>query len=734
MKQTILTLLALMMLCASAPAQEKLTIDNINKGDFSLKRPASVKPLAGGESYARLNAECTRIEKYSYRTGKLQACLFNADEVAGAEIEEIDDFEMSADGKRILLYANSNYIYRRSFTADYYVYDIPTATLRQVDDIGQQQSCIATADGAHLAFVRDNNIFVVDTKDMKVTQVTHDGKKNEIINGIPDWVNEEEFGFNTAMAFNETGNCICWIKYDERDVKTYELQLFKGLKPEKTEYADYPGKYAYKYPKAGQTNASVSAWCYNIDTQTTQQIQLPLPNEGYIPRVLTLPGASEVAFYTMNRHQDSLMVYKANTVDGKCQLLLTETVPRYVKEESMEGILFTQKHILVPSDREGFLQVYLYNREGQLLSKLTDVLYGVSSIYGFDAKTEKLYYQAAGNSPLEREIYVTDLKGNTQCLTPQKGWNDAVFSDGFKYFVHSWSDMNTPTVYALRNQKGKCIQVMEDNHEVADMIKEYNLPKIESFSFTTSEGMTLNGWMVKPVDFDENKKYPVIMHQYSGPGNQQVVNAWHLGSIARGGLFDQYLTQQGFIVACVDGRGTGGRGAEFEKCTYLKLGYYEAKDQVETALYLASLPYVDGDNIGIWGWSYGGFCTLMSLSEGRPVFKAGVAIAPPTNWKFYDSVYTERYMRTPQENPDGYDDNPIARAAKLHGHLLICHGVADDNVHPQNSYEYAEALVQADKDFFEVLYTNRNHGIRGGNTRTHLLRQATQFFIDKLTK
>lgn len=307
-----------------------------------------------------------------------------------------------------------------------------------------------------------------------------------------------------------------------------------------------------------------------------------------------------------------------------------------------------------------------------------------------------------------------------------------VFSDGFKFFVHSWSDRNHPTVYTLKNQKGKVINVMEDNQEVAEKIKEYGLPDKELFSFTTSEGVQLNGWIVKPADFDENRKYPVILHQYSGPGSQQVVNAWHIGSMGQGALFDQYLTQQGFIVACVDGRGTGGRGADFEKCTYLMLGKLEAKDQVETALYLASLPYVDKDNIGIWGWSYGGFCTLMSLSEGRPAFKAGVAVAPPTNWKFYDSVYTERFMRTPQENPDGYGDNPIARADKLHGALLLCHGVADDNVHPQNTYEYAEALVQADKDFHEVLYTNRNHGIRGGNSRNHLLRQITQFFIDKL--
>ena len=732
MRKLIVSFVIAFLAAMTVNAQNKLTIESITKGEFSLRYPASVTPLAGGDSYARLNPDRNRIEEYSYKNGQLIRCLFDAGEVAGAEIEEIDGFQLSPDGTKILLYTNSNYIYRRSFTADYYVYDIKTKNLNEIDNTGAQQSCIWAKDSRHVAFVRDNNVFVADVVDRKLTQVSTDGKRNEIINGIPDWVNEEEFGFNTAMAFNDKANCICWIRYDESRVKTYELELFKGLKPEIQAFADYPGKYSYKYPKAGQDNAMVSAWCYDLNKGTTLKINLPLPREGYIPRVVTLPGSNDVVFYTMNRHQDSLMIYRANTVTGECRLMLNETVKSYVKEEAMEEVAFTEKYMMLPSDRDGFMQVYLYNLDGKLLKKITSAQYGISHIYGYDAKAEKLYYQAAGRSPMEREVYVSDLKGHTRCLTPEVGWNSAVFSDGFKFFVHSWSDRNHPTVYTLKNQKGKVINVMEDNKEVAEKIKEYGLPEKELFSFTTSEGVQLNGWMVKPADFDENRKYPVILHQYSGPGSQQVVNAWHIGSMGQGALYDQYLTQQGFIVACVDGRGTGGRGADFEKCTYLMLGKLEAKDQVETALYLASLPYVDKNNIGIWGWSYGGFCTLMSLSEGRPAFKAGVAVAPPTNWKFYDSVYTERFMRTPQENPDGYGDNPIVRADKLHGALLLCHGVADDNVHPQNTYEYAEALVQADKDFHEVLYTNRNHGIRGGNSRNHLLRQITQFFSDKL--
>ena len=333
---------------------------------------------------------------------------------------------------------------------------------------------------------------------------------------------------------------------------------------------------------------------------------------------------------------------------------------------------------------------------------------------------------------MNREVYVTGKNGKTECLTPAEGWNSAVFSTGYKYFINSWSDRNTPYEYTVYTNAGKKIVTLLDNKALKGKLASYNLPEKEFFSFKTSEGVELNGVMVKPVGFDANRKYPVIMWQYSGPGSQQVVNSWNIGSMGQGALFDEYLAQQGFILVCVDGRGTGGRGADFEKCTYMKLGDMESKDQVEATLYLASLPYVDKDNIGIWGWSYGGFNTLMSMSEGRGVFKAGVAVAPPTDWRYYDTVYTERYMRTPKENPSGYDINPIKRAGQLHGALLLCHGLADDNVHPQNTFEYAEALVQADKDFKMNVYTNRNHSIYGGNTRNHLFRQIAQFFIDNL--
>ena len=432
--------------------------------------------------------------------------------------------------------------------------------------------------------------------------------------------------------------------------------------------------------------------------------------------------------YTMNRHQDVLNLYTVNPRSTVARLLIKESVPKYVKEEAMAAIKVGSNTILLPSDRDGYMHLYLYNQNGQLLRKIAPGNYDITDVYGYDETTGDVYYQAAALNPHDRQIYVAHKNGQIQRLSNQAGWNDAIFSGDYKYFINTWSDYNTPYVYTTRDGRGKVIATNVDNKALIEKTRQYGWTKRDTFSFTTSEGVHLDGWMVKPANFDASHKYPVIMFQYSGPGSQEVRNYWASGSMGQGGAFDQYLAQQGFIVVCVDGRGTGGRGAAFEKAIYLRMGDLESKDQVETASYLGKLPYVDKDNIGIWGWSFGGFNTLMSMSEGRPVFKAGVAVAPPTSWRYYDTVYTERYMRTPKENPTGYDTNPIHRASKLHGALLICHGTADDNVHPQNTFEYAEALVQADKDFKENYYTNRNHSIFGGNTRKHLLRQIAQWF------
>lgn len=725
--------LALLMATGRAVATGEIDIKDITTGVYSAERLDYITSLPDGESYARVSQDGKKIVRYSFKTGKETAVLFDITTTVGLKIDGVDGFIMSPDGQKILVQTETKYIYRRSFTAVYYIYNILSRKLERLSDYGPQQAPVWSNDGTQVAFVRDNNIYLVKLLyDNAESQVTKDGKLNSVINGVPDWVNEEEFSFNSAMTFNADGTMICWIRYDETNVKAYSLQMFKGLNPELDSNAEYPALYTYKYPKAGQRNSTLKVMSYDIKSHQTRTLQVPVEADGYITRIKQTADSNSIIVYTMNRHQDELNLYSVNPRSTVAKMIIHESVPKYIKEDVTRNIVITPTHILLPSDRSGRMQLYLYSHTGILQKQLTNADYDVTDVYGYDEETGNVYYQAAGRNPMNREVYVTTGSGKTQCLTQREGWNTAMFSKGFKFFINTWSDRNTPYEYTACNSMGKKLATLIDNSVLKQKIAALDLYTKEFFSFKTSEGVLLNGIMIKPTSFDTPKKYPVIMWQYGGPGSQQVVNSWSLGSMGQGALFDEFLAQQGFIIVCVDGRGTGARGTDFEKCTYMKLGDLESKDQVEAAEYLGTLPYVDKQNIGIWGWSYGGFNTLMSMSEGRPVFKAGVAVAPPTSWKYYDTVYTERFMRTPKENASGYDICPISRADKLHGALLICQGLADDNVHPQNVFEYTEALVQADKDFKMNVYTNRNHGIYGGNTRNHLLRQIAQFFVDKL--
>lgn len=734
MKIVKLLCVTMMMAANMAMAQEPLTLRSITDGTFRADYVSGINPIAGTGEYAQISLDGNQVVKYSFKTGEQTGVLFDVMATRGEFLQDFDDYLISPDGKTLLIETNHQRIYRRSYLADYYIYSVKEKTLSKLSPNGPLQVPTFSPDGKHIAFVRQNNIFITDGK--TENQITSDGKFNRVINGIPDWVNEEEFSFNTALAWSADGKTLSWIRYDESRVKTYSLQLFQGANPTQEDYEKYPGLYSFKYPKAGQENAKVTAWSYDVKSGRRRKYKLPLADDDYIPRIKTMPnakdGSPQILICTMNRHQDELRLYVATPTTGACQQIITESNPKYVKEEVLENSLVTDKYIVLPSDRDGYMHLYLYKHDGTFVRQLESGNYDVTEVYGFDDKNEIAYIQAAAQKPMNREVYAV-RKGELHPLS-EGGWNDAIFSGDLRYFVNTWSDAEHPYVFTIHNNVGLVVKTMVDNKKLADNLAAYQLPKKEFFKMTTSEGVTLNGWMLRPADFNPNdgRKYPVIMFQYSGPGSQQVVDSWSIGSMGQGALFDQYLVQQGFIVVCVDGRGTGGRGSDFEKSTYLRIGDLESKDQVEVALWLAGQDYVDGDRIGIWGWSYGGFNTLMSLSEGRPVFRAGVAVAPPTNWKYYDTIYTERYMRTPQENPEGYAINPIARVDNLHGALLICHGLADDNVHPQNTFEYSEALVQADKDFKENIYTNRNHSIYGGNTRNHLFRQISQFFIEQL--
>ncbi len=725
---------ALFVAATAAMAGAKLELKSITQGDFAGESMSKLTPMADGETYARISDDKTKVVKYSFKTGKQEAVLFDVATVRGAKIDKVDGYIMSPDGTKMLIQTQTEPIYRRSFTAVYYIYDIGNNSMVPLSDGGPQQVPMFSPDSRQIAFVRDNDIYLVKLLyDNAESRVTNDGKRNEIINGIPDWVNEEEFATNQSMVFTADSRQICWIKYDETAVREYPLQLFGGASPSLDEYALYPGIQTYKYPKAGEANSKVSVWSFDIKSRQTRQMQLPLDADGYIPRIKMTSDPTKVAVFTMNRHQDNLSIYMVNPLSTVCQLVIQDKVDKYITLDAMSSVMLTDNHILMPSDRDGHMRLYLYTMGGQLKRKIGNGDCEITDVYGYNEATGDVYYAANEDGPQDRQVYVSHENGKTERLTNQPGWNNATFSSNFKYFLNVWSDLNTPEVYTLRNNSGKTLATLIDNEQLKEKLASYDLGSRELFSFTTSENVTLNGWMVKPADFDASKRYPVIMFQYGGPGNQQVINGWRIGMCGQGAVLEQYMAQQGYVVVCVDNRGTGGRGADFEKCTYLRLGELEARDQVETALWLGRQSYVDKDRIGIWGWSYGGWNTLMSMSEGRSVFAAGVAVAPPTNWRFYDTVYTERYMRTPKENPSGYDEvNPIARVGMLSGALLICHGLADDNVHFQNTAEYTEALVQADKDFKENIYVNRNHGISGGNTRNHLFRQIVNFFNEEM--
>lgn len=724
-KITVYLLLMLVPLAARG-----LDLRSITNGQYLPESIHGVEAASDGESYTQLGDDGKTIVRYSFKTGKAVETLFDA---KGTKVERISGYIMSPDGKRMLIETNRHSIYRHSFTADYYIYTIASRKMVPLSANGAQQTPLFSPDGTMIAFVRDNNIFLIKLLyDNAESQVTKDGKKNEVINGIPDWVNEEEFGNNRAMVFTADSKKLVWVRYDEKAVAEYSMPLYKGLAPELTEFAEYPGAYTYKYPVAGADNAKCTVWSFDIASRQTRQLQVPVDADGYIPRIKMTSDATKVLVLTLNRHQDCLRVYMANPLSTVSQLLIEDKTPKYVKEESVSQFMVTDKYMLLPSERDGWMHLYLYNLNGQLLRQVEQGEYEVSAVYGVDDQTGNVYYASHQYGATDQRVFMTQANGKTVCLTDKAGWSSAVFSSDYKSFIHVWSNLNTPPVVTICNNNGKVVATLVDNKELQEKLAKEQLGTRELFTLTTSEGVKLNGWMVKPADFDTSKRYPVIMYQYNGPGSQQVKDAWNIGMYNQGAILEQYLCQQGFLCVCVDGRGTGGRGADFEKSTYLRLGELEARDQVETALWLGKQSYVDKDRIAIWGWSYGGFNTLMSMSEGRPVFRAGVAIAPVTSWRFYDSIYTERFMRTPKENPNGYDQNPISRASQLHGALLLCHGSADDNVHLRNTAEYTEALVQADKDFSQLVYTNRNHNISGGNTRHHLFRQCVNFLKEKM--
>ena len=713
---------------------EQLSLKDLTSGTYSARGVSGVTPLLDGESYSQLSRDGKQIVRHSFRTGEETGVLFDVDNVKNrVKLERIDGYQMSPDEKNILVQTQTKGIYRHSRTAEYYIYNVKNRTLAHLSEGGPQEQPLWSRDGTMVAFVRGGNLFLVKLLfNNSESQITKDGEFNKVINGKPDWVNEEEFALARAFDFNADNTMLAWIRYDETEVPMFSFPWYKGLSPEKKDYADYPGSFDYKYPIAGARNSVVSVHSFDIKSRAIRKMQLPIPTDGYVPRIFFTDDAEKLLILTLNRHQDQLDIYLANPRSTECRVIVREQAECYVPEDVLKAFKVTSDGFVLMSERSGYKHFYLYDLNGTLRRQLTSGTYEAKALYGYDSKTGTTYYASNQESPLRQSIYKSDSKGKvTRLSTSQTGANSAIFSTGFRYYMNTWSDLNTPTVTTLCDASGKTLKTLEDNAALRQKLAGLKLGERKFFTFTTADGVLLNGFMVLPADFNQSKKYPVVMFQYSGPGSQQVVDSWSAGNMG-GCLYEQYLAQEGFISVCVDGRGTGGRGRDFEQCTYLKLGQLESHDQVEAAIWLGQQPYVDKNRIAIWGWSFGGFNTLMSMSEGRPVFAAGVAVAAPTSWRYYDSIYTERFMRTPGENGAGYDVCPISRASKLSGKLLLIHGLADDNVHFRNAAEYTEALVQADKDFRELTYTNRNHSIYGGNTRNHLFRQITQHFKEKL--
>ena len=727
-------LFCLVALTLGIKAQNQVTLRDVSRGTYRASNIYGIKPMLDGQYYTQISPDRKRIVKYSFKTGKQVETIFDVEKARDCTLKYFDDYIMSPDEKLILIQTKTRSIYRRSFTAEYYIYNVKNNTIEPLSKNGPQQVPLFSPDGFQVAFVRNNNIFLVKLLfGNSESQITKDGEYNKVLNGIPDWVYEEEFGFNRAFDFSADSKMIAYIRFDESQVPMYKFPLYKGMNPEYTEFATYPGEYTYKYPKSGEVNSTVSVHTYDIKSHVTRKMDLPLDKDGYIPRIKFTSDPEKLAIMTLNRHQNRFDLYMANPKSALCKVAIRDESEQYIKEDEYSNIKFYPENIVLMSERDGYNHLYLYTIGGNLVKQITKGKFEVKSFLGWDKQSNVFYYTSNEGSPLRTAVYKIDGKGKKTKLSTRTGTNDAIFSSNYSYYINTFSNISTPTLITINDNKGKELATMLDNKKLKEKIATLTLPQKEFFTFRTAEGVELNGWMMKPANFDATKKYPVIMHQYSGPGSQQVLDRWGIGSFSDAGMFEAYMADRGYISVCVDGRGTGGRGAEFEKCTYLFLGVKESHDQVEAAKYLGTLPYVDGSRIGIWGWSFGGYNTLMSMSEGSNVFKAGVAIAAPTDWRHYDSVYTERFMRTPKENGDGYDaGSAIKRAPKMHGSLLLIHGTADDNVHLQNMAEYSEALVQAGVQFDEHIYINRNHGISGGNTRNHLMNRVANFFLRNL--
>ncbi len=708
----------------SQGAYESITVADLWKTwTFYPSSVYGVRSMADGEHYTTVSR--SNIVKFDYKTGTSKVSIFNG----STHSLDIDDYSFNNDESMILLETENMPIYRHSFTANYFVYNLKNNTVKPVSENGNQQVATFSPESDKVAFVRGNNLFIKFLTTGQEKQITTDGAQNKILNGIPDWVYEEEFGFSRAYEWMPDGKNLAYIRFDESAVKTFTFNMFAGQVPSVEANKLYPHNYVFKYPKAGEENSVVSVHIYNIETGKTTKIDIGTETDIYIPRIRATKNPAQLAVVRLNRLQNKFELLLSDVNTGTSKVIYTENNKYYFAEEDLDNLQFLPSgEFVMTSERDGYRHLYLHHPDGTPKMQLTKGTWDVTEFIGFDDSKGWFYYQSSEEGAKYRSVYRVNIKGKKEKISQQLGTNSAEFSANYKYHINYFSNTKTPNYVSLNDETGKVLRVLEDNLRLQQLAKKYGGVNKEFFEFKTAQDILIYGYMIYPPDFDKTKKYPVIMYQYSGPDSQEVSDSWDFG-------WNELLAQQGAIVVVADPRGTGARGEAFRKATYLQLGKYETEDLIETAKYLQKLPYVKPDKIGIWGWSYGGFMSTLCMTKGADYFAAGIAVAPVTNWRYYDNIYTERFMRTPQENAAGYDDNsPINHVEKLKGKYMLIHGAADDNVHWQNSAELAEALVQADKQFDYFVYTNRNHSIydRGGNTRYHLYSKMLNFWKDNL--
>ena len=721
MKQILFFILTL-SLCANqlqAKNGENL-LDDIVNNRFAPQHPIQIQSLPDGEHYTALSEDKKSIIKYSYKTGQQVEVLLDLPKTRGdVQVNNIDGYIISNTGFRIVFWNNVNPIYRRSWEADIYDYDVRRNYVKPLSDSpGKLMHPTLSPDGRMCAFVRENNIWLKKFDFDTESQVTQDGAINQILNGTSDWIYEEEFAVTNRMCWSPDSKYLAFVKTNESEVKEFKFQVFDG--------SLYPGWHQYKYPKAGEKNSLATVHTYSVDTRDIKQMDIPNNGSLYIPRITFTNNPEQLVIMCLNREQNVFSMYYANPKSKVCRMILTDNSKTYIDYQWLNSIHFTDTHFTYVSESDGFAHLYIYGLLGSGKRQLTSGSWDVTRFLGIDAATQAVYYESAEESPLRRAVYQIDAKGKKTKLSSKTGFNEATFSSNFSYFINSYSNATTPNVYTICDSKGKELVTLEDNKGLQEKLANTQFSPKEFITIPTPDGYELNAWIIKPNGFDESKQYPMLLVPYNGPNSQIVLDKYSFG-------WEHYLSQQGFAVVGVDGRGTGAKGESFRKCTYMKLGVLESDDQIHAARHLGQLPYINKDQIAIWGWSFGGTVSLMALSRSGGIIKAGIAIAPVTDWRFYDTIYTERYMRTPKENESGYNAaSPFTYIPQLKGKLLLAHGTADDNVHYQNTLYYSQALVESGIQFDTQIYTNKNHSISDAKSLAHLAKTCLRFLQTNL--